>query len=373
MGGPCDCDGRAHAEMDNFYFCNFEAEGKDWKSSEQFYQASKFKESDEASEAHRERIRAADPGMECYQLGNQAPEGVYLRPDWEEVKVDTMYLANFNKFNQNPVLQNVLVSSRGRIEARGGLFWKTWNGVLLERIREELRSEEKRSSEVLETRTAMMAAFRAAVAAKDFRTAEAVTRAAAKRELLEISPADDVAVEGQDRDQHPWMGSVFRVDPINPEANGQPHYVNEDGGHLFLGTKRGTYAWVLDEYFSPTEASGCAFILVKDDHSLPEGVHKWQCFDTKTGRHCSRALVLSTEYAARIINIFQKWDLDKDGVISREELEVVLKACGFVEAEDITRLWEQADANKDGVIDYREFVAWTYMRELINMADDAGV
>merc|ERR1719359_250341 len=103
-----------------------------------------------------------------------------MRPDWEECKVDAMYQANLAKFSQHKDLLVLLVGTRGPITARGGLFWKTWNEVLLERIREELREPGNRDAAALEARVQMMAAYEAAARAGDRRRVEAVTRAAAR-------------------------------------------------------------------------------------------------------------------------------------------------------------------------------------------------
>lgn len=294
MGGPCDCDGVSHQELDNFYQCGFVADGVRWASSEQCYQAAKFPDDTEL----RERIRQGGPGMESWKLGNAT--NVRPRPDWEEVKVDEMYRSNRAKFSQNPQLKNLLVGTHGPITASGGFFWKTWNEVLLERIREELRDFEKQDMRVLRRRCELMAAYREAQTAGDVRQVEAVTLWAAKRKLPPVAPVDATAfvIEGHDNLRHAAFGhGPFRIDSLAPEANGQPHYVNSGGIHLYLGAKRGRKAWCLDEVFSPGEACGQAFLEVCEDGLLREGEQSWQYFDEAQGRHVARVLFVRAQAA----------------------------------------------------------------------------
>lgn len=294
MGGPCDCDGQTHTELDNFYACGFTIDGQMWFSTEQFFQASKFPEADGASKAFRERIRNADPGMQSYQLGNQPPEGVKLRSDWEQVKVDIMYESNLQKYLQSPVPKQILVDSQGEITARGGLFWKTWNEILLERIREELRDLPYRNSALLASRVAMMDAYRAAAEAGDFQLIQAVTVAASKRELMAECPQETVKINGHNEETEGWMSLPFRRDPVKPEINGQPHYINSRG-HVYLGTKKGKHAWCIDTELSANEVSGQAFLLVDGNFSFPKGKRSWQWFDEAVCKHVSRDLMITTE------------------------------------------------------------------------------
>eukprot|EP00746_Dinoflagellata_sp_MGD_P161273 gnl/MRDRNA2_/MRDRNA2_88354_c0_seq1.p1 gnl/MRDRNA2_/MRDRNA2_88354_c0~~gnl/MRDRNA2_/MRDRNA2_88354_c0_seq1.p1 ORF type:complete len:290 (-),score=47.05 gnl/MRDRNA2_/MRDRNA2_88354_c0_seq1:196-1065(-) len=287
MGGPCDCDGKSHSELDNFYRCRFQVNGEEWHSSEQYYQACKFPD----NAALRERIRQSDEGMGSYKLGNS--DLAKLRTDWEEVKVEMMYQANLQKFLQNPALLELLVKTKGPITARGG-FWKTWNEIILERIREVLRGPSASDSDVLDSRMAMMCAYRKAAAANDQRLVEAVTQAASKRQVFSQISGKTIMVEGHDTEHHKWMGeNSFDIDPLQPQANCQSHYVSSNGAHIYLGVKRGKSAWVIDECFAANEMSGQAFILVDGGSTLPAGKHVWQYFDDTIGRHVSRELVVT--------------------------------------------------------------------------------
>mmetsp|Transcript_9760 Transcript_9760/g.23085 ORF Transcript_9760/g.23085 Transcript_9760/m.23085 type:complete len:518 (+) Transcript_9760:78-1631(+) len=60
-----------------------------------------------------------------------------------------------------------------------------------------------------------------------------------------------------------------------------------------------------------------------------------------------------------IIEKFRRWDTNNDGVISPEELGKVLKTLGMAE-DTISRTFKAIDTDKDGKIDYREFVDWLY-------------
>lgn len=184
MGGPCDCDGRSWKEMDNFLICKIimkvlkspanakaraasssaaaakataaaasstdELVDVEFQSAEQYFQYMKWEltgaqraklspEQLRAKDAHQATIlkRDTDQGHRCWALGNRRLLG--FRSDWERVKVDIMYAVNLAKFQQNPKLREALLSTKGKIVAHGFAFWAVYNGVLLERIREEIR------------------------------------------------------------------------------------------------------------------------------------------------------------------------------------------------------------------------------------------
>eukprot|EP00668_Euglena_longa_P001947 GGOE01002271.1.p1 GENE.GGOE01002271.1~~GGOE01002271.1.p1 ORF type:complete len:178 (-),score=66.20 GGOE01002271.1:315-821(-) len=153
MGGPCFVNGKAYHELDNFLVRPFVIDGLQYLSSEQYFQCMKF-----TDEGYREIIRATKSGNQCWELGNTRKFAI--REDWEQVKVQVMYEANRAKFEQNADLRQVLVSTQGPIRAGGFPFWAEWNGILLERLREELREPSARDQALLDRRVAQMEEYR---------------------------------------------------------------------------------------------------------------------------------------------------------------------------------------------------------------------
>jgi len=68
----------------------------------------------------------------------------------------------------------------------------------------------------------------------------------------------------------------------------------------------------------------------------------------------------SSDKQKLIVDTFSQFDADGDGVISRKELTKVLKLLGPDQFDDksIDVLMAAADTNKNGKIEYKEFVAW---------------
>lgn len=65
------------------------------------------------------------------------------------------------------------------------------------------------------------------------------------------------------------------------------------------------------------------------------------------------------EESEKVIEIFQAWDQDGDGSITRDELERVLIVLNpSFTKKDMTLIMKQADKNGDGKIDYAEFTEW---------------
>jgi hypothetical protein len=148
MGGPADIDGKQHQETDNFLPCKFVINGITYSSAENYFQCAKT-----TNQADRDMILRSGSGCGAWAAGQR----VAIRSDWELVKVEEMYRGNLAKFQQNEDLRNALLSSgNGSIRFTGSTpFWNRWNGLILERIRAELRQngedDARRTAEVRDT------------------------------------------------------------------------------------------------------------------------------------------------------------------------------------------------------------------------------
>ncbi|CAF1482764.1 unnamed protein product, partial [Didymodactylos carnosus] len=121
-----------HNELDNFDPCKFTVNGVEYYSAENYFQCQKA-----TTPEDHERVRQAGSGVAVWSAGLRVNP---LRSDWESIKVEQMYIGNKAKFEQNPRWANILCESVGRITFRASTsFWNGWNGLLLERIRAELR------------------------------------------------------------------------------------------------------------------------------------------------------------------------------------------------------------------------------------------
>jgi len=61
--------------------------------------------------------------------------------------------------------------------------------------------------------------------------------------------------------------------------------------------------------------------------------------------------------AAVILNVFNQWDTDCDGVIKLPELKAVCLTLGL-HPDDITDVWSKADDRNNGFLDYTRFSTW---------------
>ena len=67
--------------------------------------------------------------------------------------------------------------------------------------------------------------------------------------------------------------------------------------------------------------------------------------------------------------VFDNWDSNKDGVIQKLELGNLIRACGLNPSEaDIKMFMQELDENKDGVVDFNEFVRFASLL----FTDDSG-
>ena len=135
MGGPGTIDGKAHPETDNFQPCQFTINGVTFSSAENYFQWSKA-----TNDHDRERILKSGTGITAWEAGQH----IKIRDDWDQVKVQEMYNGNRAKFEQNEEERQALMQSGDSpiIFLESNDFWDKWNGLIMERIRAELRLAE---------------------------------------------------------------------------------------------------------------------------------------------------------------------------------------------------------------------------------------
>lgn len=125
----------------------FFKDGVFWKTSEHYYQAQKFMDSDT-----KIRIQNAETPKIASTIGRDRK--LNLRSDWEEVKQDVMFDAVYYKFKQNKdILQKLLDTGRAII-IEATVKENYWGcgpnndgqnnyGKILIKVREKLRTEQE--------------------------------------------------------------------------------------------------------------------------------------------------------------------------------------------------------------------------------------
>ena len=92
-----------YGEFSNYYVSPFTLQGKEWKTTEHYFQAQKH-----IGTEFEEVIRKAEQPGEAKNLARGKP---YARTDWEEVKVNIMYECCKAKFSTNDHLRKLLLST----------------------------------------------------------------------------------------------------------------------------------------------------------------------------------------------------------------------------------------------------------------------
>jgi ribA/ribD-fused uncharacterized protein len=132
-----------YGALSNFAPYPITVDGRQWPTSEHYFQAQKFPRTE-----HEETIRGTRSPMMAARMGRD--RGKPLRPDWEGVKDAVMLTALRAKFTQHPQLASLLLST-GRAQlvehTRNDRYWADGGdgrglnrlGELLVQVREELR------------------------------------------------------------------------------------------------------------------------------------------------------------------------------------------------------------------------------------------
>lgn len=90
----------------NFAMAPFELDGKRWPTSEHYYQAAKFAQTDPA---YAEAIRTCKTGLYAARMGRVRSHP--MSPTWDAEKDDAMRRALMAKFEQNPVMRRKLLDT----------------------------------------------------------------------------------------------------------------------------------------------------------------------------------------------------------------------------------------------------------------------
>ena len=133
------------SEFSNFARFAFTLDGREWATSEHYFQANKF-----TDEEYREKIRQTASPMIAARLGRSRK--VPIRSDWEQIKIDIMRAAVRQKIAAHSKLTQLLLGTGDEelIEAAPrDSFWgcgkdgtgSNWLGRILMEVREELKSK----------------------------------------------------------------------------------------------------------------------------------------------------------------------------------------------------------------------------------------
>jgi ribA/ribD-fused uncharacterized protein len=133
-----------YGAFSNFSNPAFKVDGLVWPTSEHYFQAHKFEDTE-----YRERIRTTPSAMIAARLGRSRK--VPIRSDWEEAKDEVMLCAVLAKFQSRSDLKELLLSTGDQeiIEkTTKDYYWacgtdgsgKNMLGKILMRVRDALRT-----------------------------------------------------------------------------------------------------------------------------------------------------------------------------------------------------------------------------------------
>ncbi len=137
----------AYGEFSNFALFPLILDGKDWTSSEHYFQAQKFLDPE-----IQEKIRDAKTPYDAAVLARA--KGMPVREDWKEVRDEIMERVVREKFTSYSVLRELLLSTNSAKiyeHTKNDCYWadcgdrtgKNKLGHILEKIRQELKNKNK--------------------------------------------------------------------------------------------------------------------------------------------------------------------------------------------------------------------------------------
>lgn len=135
-----------HGCFSNFSRHPVKLKGKEWKTSEHYFQAQKF-----AGTPYEEKVRKTSNAAESARMGRD--RSLPLRKDWESVKDNIMRDVIYAKFTQHEHLKKTLLSTGDAKLVEHTVndnYWgdggngsgKNMLGIILMEVREKIRQEE---------------------------------------------------------------------------------------------------------------------------------------------------------------------------------------------------------------------------------------
>lgn len=139
--------GDNYGEFSNFSSHGFSLNGIYWRTVEHYFQAKKF-----LNLELQHKIRNMDSPMKAAIEGRKKENP--LRPDWEMIKDQVMYIAVKAKFTQHIELSNLLISTGNTYiveHTQNDSYWadggdgsgKNMLGIILMKVRDELIKERR--------------------------------------------------------------------------------------------------------------------------------------------------------------------------------------------------------------------------------------
>ncbi|KAF9199326.1 hypothetical protein BGZ49_010576 [Haplosporangium sp. Z 27] len=134
-----------YGEFSNFYYSPIILHGKEWPTTEHYFQAQKFAHLED--DKYVELIRITDTPGNAAKMGRN--RSWPLRSDWEEIKDDVMRECVLQKFLQHPNLAKVLTDTGDRYiveHTKNDRYWadggdgkgKNMLGIILMETREKI-------------------------------------------------------------------------------------------------------------------------------------------------------------------------------------------------------------------------------------------
>ena len=137
-------ENQSYGEFSNFYLREVRIDGKQWPTTEHYFQAQKFDQ-----KAYQEKIRKANSPMKAAELGRSRK--VKLKSNWDRQKDNVMYKAVLAKFSQHDDLRALLISTQNAViieHTNNDSYWgdagdgsgKNRLGKILMKVRDQLNN-----------------------------------------------------------------------------------------------------------------------------------------------------------------------------------------------------------------------------------------
>jgi len=154
---------------------------------------------------------------------------------------------------------------------------------------------------------------------------------------------------------------------LNPGETIKPKNSEHFGGEPWkVGGEHGAFAYLFTQDFSGSDARDCVFFV---DGFSPGpstigrvGSGEENEDDTLSLIRAKTGLSASDDRSkAKAMALFKQWDMDANGRITYAEVvRSIQRLDPSLDQDQLTALFTAADVNKDGYIDFQEFVKWLF-------------
>lgn len=157
---------------------------------------------------------------------------------------------------------------------------------------------------------------------------------------------------------------------LNPGETIKPQNWQHLGGEPWqVGGDHGAFAYLFSDDFARSDERDCLFLvggMTPGPSTIGRVGAGEESEDGTMSRVRAKAGISATDERSRVkaLALFKQWDVDSNGRITYAEVvRSIQRLDPSLDKDQLAALFAAADVNKDGYIDFSEFIKWLFQEK----------